>query len=251
MNQDSSRHSREFALYLGSEHPCSYLPGLQARSLFFDPRIRIDHRLAQWLADQGFRRSGTFVYRPHCQGCHACVPVRIPVDDFVPNRSQRRCWQRNQDLAVTARPARFRQEQYALYSRYAASRHADGPMHNLSPEHYLDFLTCSWSDTRFFEFRLEGKLAAVAVTDLLAQGMSAMYTYFDPALEARGLGVFAVLWQIEKARSMGLSHLYLGYWIRDCRKMRYKDHFRPLEAWDGRQWHRFPSGTEVLPGLAG
>jgi arginine-tRNA-protein transferase len=247
MNQDSPHSKREFALYLGSEHECSYLPGREARSLFFDPRVRVDRRLAQWLADQGFRRSGGYMYRPHCRDCRACIPVRIPVERFSRNRSQRRCWRRNQDLRVISRPPRFRQEQFDLYSRYAASRHSNGPMDNLSPENYLEFLTSSWADTRFFEFRLGDRLAAVAVTDILAGGLSALYTFFEPEWESRSLGVFAVLWQLERARLLGLSYLYLGYWIRDCRKMSYKDRYRPLEAWDGKQWQGFEANLEVFP----
>jgi arginine-tRNA-protein transferase len=120
-------------------------------------------------------------------------------------------------------------------------------MDNLSPEQYLEFLTSGWADTRFFEFRLGDQLAAVAVTDILAGGLSALYTYFEPEWEARSLGVFAVLWQLERARALGLPYLYLGYWVRDCRKMSYKDRFRPLEAWDGSQWQGFEAGTEVFP----
>lgn len=251
MNQDQEQHGRRYALYLGKEHECSYLPNREARSLFFDPNVEIDPVLEQRLIDVGFRRSGIYMYRPYCEGCRACIPVRIPVEEFRPDRSQRRCQQRNRDLEVRTLPARFRQEQFDLYSRYAGSRHGDGPMANLSPERYMDFLTSDWSNTRFFEFRQEERLVAVAVTDLLPQGLSAMYTYFDPALTARSLGVFAVLWQIEYAREQGLPHVYLGYRIHDCRKMNYKDRFRPMEAWDGNHWRRYPKGREVMAEIPG
>jgi len=235
-----------FSLYLGPEHDCSYLPQRRARSLFFDPSVPLDPRTAQWLANQGFRRSGPYLYRPHCKDCQACVALRIPVADFAPRRSQRRCWQHNErELTVRAALPGYSEEQFALYCRYQQSRHPGGSMDGVTAETYLGFLDSPWADTRFFEFRLRGRLVAVAVTDLLPAGLSAMYTFFDPTLAQRSLGVFSVLWQINYTRSRGLPWLYLGYWIGDCRKMRYKDRYRPVEAWTGTEWRRFSPGEPI------
>jgi arginine-tRNA-protein transferase len=246
-----SDRERQLALYLTAEHPCSYLDGLKARTLFVDPLARMDSTTYQALVDQGFRRSGAHVYRPACRGCTRCVPVRIPVDAFRPDRSQRRNWARNLgDFRLVDTPALFQHAHFDLYLRYLANRHPDGSMSDdTSAESYRRFLVDPWGgETRFLELRLDGRLAGVAVTDLLPNGLSAVYTFFDPDLSARAPGTFAVLAQVETARRLGLPFLYLGYWIGRCRKMAYKALFRPIETWDGRQWHRVahgePLGTE-------
>lgn len=241
---------RQLALYLTAEHPCSYLEGLKARTLFVDPLARLDTVAYQSLVDQGFRRSGSHVYRPACRGCARCVPVRIPVGVFRPDRSQRRNWARNApDLRLVDTPAVFDPAHFALYLSYVASRHPDGSMaDDTSIESYRRFLVDPWGgETHFLELRLGDRLAGVAVTDRLVQGLSAVYTFFDPDLGDRAPGTFAVLAQIEVARRMGLKYLYLGYWIGACRKMAYKDRFRPIEAWDGREWRRYERG-QSLPG---
>ena len=239
---------RQLALYLTAEHPCSYLDGLHARTLFVDPLARMDVVTYQSLIDQGFRRSGAHVYRPACRGCARCVPVRIPVADFRPDRSQRRNWARNApDLRlVNASPA-FDPAHFALYLRYLEHRHPDGGMaDDQSAESYRRFLVEPWGgETRFLEIRLGDRLAGVAVTDLLVRGLSAVYTFFDPDLAQRAPGTFAVLAQIETARRLGLPYLYLGYWIAESRKMAYKERFRPIEAWDGHAWRRFVRGEPV------
>lgn len=249
MSGDRQGQQTGFSLYLGPEHECSYLPGRWARSLFFDPSLPVDPDTAQWLADQGFRRSGPYLYRPHCKGCQACVPLRVPVAEFTPRRSQRRCWERNHpELTARAALPGYSEEQFALYCRYQASRHPGGSMDGVTPETYLGFLDSPWADTRFVEFRLAGRLVAVAVTDLLPVGVSAMYTFYEPTLAERSLGVFSVLWQIEYARSRGLPWVYLGYWVADCRKMSYKDRYRPVEAWTGSNWERFEAGEPIRIG---
>nr|WP_148217608.1 arginyltransferase [Allochromatium vinosum] len=233
---------RTLPLYLTGEHDCSYLDGVQARTLFVDPGARIDGATYQTLIDQGFRRSGAHVYRPACRGCSACVPVRLPVAGFVPNRSQRRNWRLNApDITLSDGPAAFRAEQFDLYRRYLTARHADGAMaEDATEDSYRRFLVESWGGTtRFIEFRLDGRLVGVAVTDVLEQGLSAVYTFFDPELDERALGTFGVLAQIQTARRLGRPYLYLGYWIAESRKMVYKERFRPIEAWDGRHWRRF------------
>lgn len=246
---DSGRE-RQLALYLTAEHPCSYLDGLKARTLFVDPLARMDSATYQALVEQGFRRSGAHVYRPACRGCARCVPVRIPVDAFQPDRSQRRNWARNVGaFRLADTPAQFNPAHFDLYLRYLASRHPDGSMaDDTSVESYRRFLVDPWGgETRFLELHLNGRLAGVAVTDLLPNGLSAVYTFFDPDLSGRAPGTFAVLAQVETARQLGLPFLYLGYWIGAARKMAYKERFRPIETWDGRQWHRAAHGEPLGP----
>lgn len=244
---DHSR-GRYLSLYMTADHSCSYLDGQRARTLFVDPTATIDNATYQILIDQGFRRSGAHVYRPACRGCSGCVPVRIPVDAFRPDRSQRRNWKRNRsDIQVVDRPSAFVEEHFALYQRYLLDRHPDGAMaEDASEESYRRFLVDPWGGaTRFLELRLEDRLIGVAVTDILNQGLSAVYTFFDPSEQARAPGTFAVLAQIETAQRLELPYLYLGYWIGACRKMAYKERFRPIEAWDGHRWRRFER-TEQL-----
>jgi leucyl-tRNA---protein transferase len=252
MNQDpDSYRGRHLALHLTGDHPCAYLETRQARTLFVDPTAYIDNATYQVLVDQGFRRSGSHIYRPACRGCARCVPVRIPVADFEPNRSQRRNWKLNAAVFVlTDMPATFRAEHFALYRKYLLERHPDGSMaDDTSEESYRRFLIDPWGGaTRFIELRLDGRLVGVAVTDALELGLSAVYTFFDPAISSRAPGTFAVLAQIEITRRLALPYLYLGYWIRECQKMAYKSRFRPLEAWNGREWHRFGRDAPLAPG---
>lgn len=217
-------------------HPCSYLEGEQAITLFADPKSRMDGRLYSELSDLGFRRSGNYVYRPHCSHCNACVPVRLPVDRFRPNRTQSRVWKRNADLTVRSVPSDYNPEYYALYERYITERHSDGDMYPPSEEQFRSFLTSDWSDTRFYEFRAGDRLVAVAVCDLLDEGLSAVYTFYDPDEEKRSLGAYAILWEIEETRRLRLPSLYLGYWIKHCQKMAYKIAYRPIELLINNEW---------------
>ena len=221
-------------------HECNYLPGLEATTLFADPRFPKSTRLYTALSDCGFRRSGEHLYIPHCEGCSSCIPVRIPVREFRPSRNQKRNLRRNQDLSLSASPPEFNQEHYRLYQRYLASRHAGGGMDNPTPETYMEFLTSSWAETTFFELRLGGQLVGVTVADHLHDGLSAVYTFFEPREQQRSPGRYAVLCLIELARSQGLDWLYLGYWIKACRKMRYKSEYRPLQYYSDNAWHNRP-----------
>jgi len=229
-------------LFHTGEHACGYWPERQARDLVLDPQ---DPRLLQFYEralSWGFRRSGDLVYRPHCRGCRACVAVRIPVDDFVPNRSQRRCLARNADVEARVLPAELDEERFALYRRYLTSRHPGGGMDDHGAAEFDQFLIGRWSDGRFLELRVGGRLLAVAVTDIVEDAMSAVYTFYDPDEAARGLGTLAILRQIEWARRDGRHHLYLGYWISGHDKMDYKRNFSPLEWFDGRAWRRGDAG---------
>lgn len=252
MNDPVRTRVSRVALYLTSEHGCSYLPAQLARTLFVDPHATPNQDIYQHLLEVGFRRSGNHVYRPQCPDCAACVPVRIPVQQFQPRRVQRRCWQRSAaGLQIVLRQPVFDAEHYALYQRYTATRHANGGMANADPACYLDFLTTRWCPTLFVELRRHEQLIAVAVTDLLPNALSAVYTFFDPDLERESPGVLAVLWQIQEARRRGLAYLYLGYWIGACPKMSYKDQYRPLEAWNGRCWRRYERGDLLNPTIGG
>ena len=223
-------------VFLSMPHACSYLPGRTATSLFLDPRQPLDsHQYADFVR-LGFRRSGDLIYRPHCHACNACIPVRIPVNRFRPDRGQRRVWKRNQDLSVVARPPLYQEEHFELYQRYQSLRHAGGGMDDPDPRKYLNFLGSRHIHTVFYELRQDQKLLGVAVTDILPDGLSAVYTFFDPREKRRALGIHAVLWQIEHARAQQLSWLYLGYWIKECQKMAYKGQYRPLEAFLQGRW---------------
>jgi arginine-tRNA-protein transferase len=225
------------ALYMSQLHPCSYLPGREARNLFLDPNAIVTPHLYQHLIDRGFRRSGCYLYQPACPHCSDCISLRIPTARFQPSRSQRRIWKRNlSHYEVNPGPAEFKESHYQLYQRYLTKRHPDGAMVCNSPGQYTQFLTCDWVETQFIEFFKDGQLAAVAVSDLLLNGTSSVYTFFDPALSRESLGIFALLWQIDYSRGLGLQWVYPGFWIEACDKMRYKSRFRPFEAWTGQRW---------------
>lgn len=226
----------DLVFYASPPHECSYLPDREAITLFADPKRKMSSALYSALSDYGFRRSGEFVYRPRCQGCNACLPCRIPVAQFAPTRSQRRTWQRNLDLTVQIMPPDHDALYFDLYRRYMNSRHAEGTMNVDSDEQYRRFLTSPWSDTWFVLFRRADKIVAVAVVDRLQQGLSAVYTFYDPNEEKRGLGTMAVLWQIEQAKRMGLPYVYLGYYIAESPKMAYKARYHPLELYCGGKW---------------
>ncbi len=232
-------------LYLSMPHPCSYLPGRMSTTMFVDPQSRIDNALYTNFVQHGFRRSGELIYRPYCRDCNACVPVRVPVNEFELSRAQKRVWRRNQDIIVHARPPAYDPKHFALYQRYQTARHPGSSMDDPDPERYLNFFFSRQIETVFYELRLAptagedlGRLLGVAVVDMLRDGLSAMYTFFDPEVPARGLGVYTILWQIAEARRLGLTWLYLGYWIEECPKMAYKIRYQPLEALDKGKWVR-------------
>lgn len=226
---------RVFATY---PHSCSYLPDEQATTLFVDPSTPIDRHIYSQLSHIGFRRSGPHLYRPHCATCNACVPARVLVRDFSESRNHRRIRQRNRDLTVTRVASIDSEEHFELYSRYITQRHHDGDMYPPDRSQYNSFLTSEWNCTHFVEFRAADRLLAVTVLDVLDTGISAIYTYYEPEEARRSLGSHVILWQIEQARQRGLSAVYLGYWIRNCRKMNYKTHFRPIELLANGQWVR-------------
>lgn len=221
-------------------HDCSYLDDQRAITLFADPQAPMNSTLYGQLSLYGFRRSGNYIYRPQCQECQACIPVRIPVAEFVPNRQQKRSARYNTDLEVSAVSANFVQEHYDLYAKYIHMRHSDGDMFPPSIAQYVSFLFSDWCNTRLIEFRSGERLLAVAVCDYLRNGLSAVYTFYDPDEERRSLGTVAVLWQIREAIRLGLPYVYLGYWVKESPKMAYKTRFQPLEAFIGQRWQVLP-----------
>ncbi len=217
-------------------HPCSYLEGKEATTLFIDPLASIDKSVYSRLSESGFRRSGEHLYTPHCQNCRECVPVRIPVNQFHANRAQKRILKRNNDLTVSSPPDIASKQYYQLYADYISLRHDDGDMYPPSREQYDAFLTKEWGLTHYFAFWRGEKLKAVAVVDEMDNGLSSVYTFYDPFDEKRSLGIYSILWQIQLTQAGALRDLYLGYWIKNCRKMSYKINFRPIEFFTNGQW---------------
>lgn len=230
----------QLPLYLSAPHPCGYLPGLVARSAFIDPRTPLGPGQRQALVHMGFRRSGPAYYRPACENCHACQSVRVDVAQFRPNRRQRRCWRRNQDLQASWQPAEDSDERFALYQKYLVERHPDGEMDPDDRYGFAEFLCADhFGQTRHLCLRNERQqLLAVLVADRLPMGWSAVYCFYDPAVEARSLGRYAVLHLLAQSARDRLPWVYLGYWIRDCRKMNYKQEYLPQERFSGGQWRR-------------
>lgn len=226
----------ELRLFATRPHRCSYLPDQAATTVFIDPEAPMDGELYSQLSDYGFRRSGSNVYRPKCGSCSACIPIRLPVAQFRPSKSQRRCRNNNSDLQSQLVETIDTDEHYALYEHYISSRHADGDMFPATREQYQGFLTNEWGITRFIEFRKDGRLVAVSVVDQLQHGLSALYAFFDHQDAKRSLGVFNILHQVSWAQQLGLPYVYLGYWIRDCQKMRYKVDYRPFQLFIDNAW---------------
>ena len=210
------------------EHPCPYLPGLEARSRAFMAE-EVDPDIYHNFMDAGFRRSGRLFYQPTCRTCRQCLPLRVPVEAFRPNKSQRRCVSRNADLTVTEVDPTPTDEKYAVYQNYVTQWHA-GTMES-DRAGFERFLYDSPVRTREFEYRdATGRLLAAGLADVCGRSFSSVYFYFDPAERVRSLGTFAVLWEMDYCRRAGVPFYYFGYWVRDCGAMAYKANFKPCEV---------------------
>jgi arginyl-tRNA--protein-N-Asp/Glu arginylyltransferase len=207
-----------------------------SRNLVPDPEIALNLNIYSQLIRYGFRRSGSHCYRPHCRHCQQCIPCRVPVRDFQPSRSQKRCLKQNTGLVMSMTAAKYTDEYFDLYRRYLNTRHDDSSMANPAPDDFEQFLYSGWSDTQFIEFRLDEALVAVAVTDFVSDGASAVYSFFEPGMQSHGLGTYCILKQIEFGRRLSLDYLYLGYWIKDHPKMDYKARFQPLQIYRDERW---------------
>ncbi len=226
----------ELKFFTTPAHDCSYLDGKQAITLFADPLAKIDKNMYSALSAAGFRRSGSHIYRPYCQACTACIPVRVPVGQFAAKRKHRRVRKANGSLIVTKHPPQLTEEYFSLYEKYISERHSEGDMYPASRDQFQSFLVDGRPEASFYEFRDSGKLLAVAIADELNDGLSAIYSFFDTDKQNRALGVFAVLWLIDEAHAQNLEFLYLGYWIKQCQKMNYKMEYKPIELYVNSNW---------------
>ncbi len=230
------RNTRVPQFFLTPGGPCPYLPGRTERKVFARLTGSLAQPLSEALTHSGFRRSQSIAYRPACDGCSACVSVRVVADDFQPSRSQRRILRRNADLVVDEVPTEATREQFALLRAYLDSRHSGGGMSDMGLFDYVAMVEETPVDTHIVEYRrppvrgVAGSLVACALTDVLRDGLSMVYSFFHPGEDARSLGTHMILDHVRSARARGLPYVYLGYWVEGSEKMHYKSRFRPLEA---------------------
>lgn len=227
--------------------PCPYLPDRVEQRIVTELVGRDANAFHNALSLSGFRRSHAIAYAPACPGCNACIPVRIRVADFVPSRSQKRVLSLNAEVTGHSRLPDTTEEQFALFERYLNSRHGDGDMANMTQADYRSLVEDTPIDTEIIEFREpDGSLIGACLADRLNDGLSAVYSFFNPDMAKRSLGTLIVLRLIEQALEFGLEYVYLGYWIEECGKMAYKTRFSPLEAYSPTGWIAFDAPSEPV-----
>lgn len=238
MRQPNDNSLNKLQFYVTASYDCGYLPNKLAQSLIATPQHLVNTQVYSSLIQQGFRRSGKFAYRPHCENCQACVPVRVILQDFSPSRSQKRAFKQHQNLTTTILPVAFHEEHYALYSAYQRARHSDDKLTSPLDDsaQYQSFLCQSNVESVLVEFRENNQLKMVSVIDIVSDGISAVYTFYDTSNTKVSFGTYNVLWQIEWAKSFNLPYLYLGYWIKASQKMAYKQNYQPLEMLIDGKW---------------
>ncbi|MDO9150744.1 MAG: arginyltransferase [Methylotenera sp.] len=242
MSLPSDTPLQKLQFYVTTGYACGYLPNKMAQSLIAAPQHLVDAKVYSGLIQQGFRRSGKFSYRPHCENCQECIAVRIVLDQFNPNRSQKRAFKQHQNLSTTILPVGFHEEHYTLYASYQRARHSDEKIQaetesqETNIEQYQSFLCQSNVESVIVEFRDNSQLKMVSVIDIVRDGISAVYTFYDTTDTSSSYGTYNVLWQTLWARELGLPYLYLGYWIKDSKKMAYKQNFKPLEKLIDGEW---------------
>jgi len=228
--------------YATAPYTCSYLPNKIARSQVATPSHLIHADVYNDLLNAGFRRSGLYTYRPYCDECKACIATRILVNQFTPSRSQRRAQKKHASLEASVLNLGYQDEHYQLYQRYQTERHAGGDMDGDDQDQYMQFLLQSRVNSRIVEFRdgphdrYPGRLRIVSMIDILEQGISSVYTFYDTSSPTTSYGNYSILWQIEQARVLGLPYLYLGYYIKESAKMSYKIQYQPMEGLIDDHW---------------
>ena len=238
MNNPQATNKGLLEFYITPEHTCPYLEEKQSKTLFMSPEIAPNDRLYDSLINNGFRRSGDHIYRPHCNDCKACISIRIACEDFIPSKQQKRCANKGTRFSQQIQPACFDQQHYELFERYINARHTDGDMYPTSEKQYKDFILCDWLNTQFLDLiePTTGDLIGCLVFDELNSGTSAIYSFFDPDYSKFSPGRLLVLNLVSLTKQKQLKYVYLGYWIKNCRKMSYKGEYRPIECFTNDHW---------------